>query len=697
MAKDLLFEIGTEELPARFIDPALEALKKLAANEFENLDLKYDGLKALGTPRRLTLYVAGLTERQPDKTEEILGPPVSAAFDAEGHPTKAALGFAKKHGASVEDLKTKETPKGKYLCLIKAVSGKETFELLPDILSRLITSLPFPKSMRWGSHKIRFARPIRWLLALYGKQVVPLEIAGLKAGACTYGHRFMAPDAIEIEDFVGYVRRLREAFVIVEPEERLARTKDEITDAALEVHGEILEDHELLHENANLVEFPYATLGRFDEKFLALPRPVLITAMREHQRYFAVVNKEGHLLPYFVAVNNTKPPDPAILRSGHERVLRARLEDASFYFERDKKTPLAERVKELKNVVYHAQLGTLYEKTKRLEALSAWLARKLAPEKLELAQRAAHLAKADLVTELVQEFPSLQGIMGREYAKLSGEPEEVAEAIYEHYLPLSTGGELPRTVVGSIVALADKMDTLCAFFGIGEKPTGTADPFGLRRAAYGIIEIILKQGYSLSLASFINEALKLLEGFLTREPKEVLIEVKQFIARRLEGSLAGRGFEDDAIRAVLAVGFDDPVDVLKRLEALTKIKKSPDFPSLAVGFKRVMYMTKKLEHKLPFQEKLLVEEAERELYEAYRRVREEVLPHLEAGRYEEVLKALLTLKGPIDRFFDDVFVMVEDETLRTNRLALLQRIAELFLSVADLSFLREESLQVKTQ
>ncbi len=690
MAKDLLFEIGTEELPARFLDPALEALKGLAKEEFEKLALSYEGLKTLGTPRRLTLYVIGLAERQPDKTEEILGPPVSAAFDKEGRPTKAALGFAKKHGISVEELKVKETPKGKYLCLIKKITGQDTFELLPEILKRLIVSLPFPKSMRWGVHKIRFARPIRWLLALYGKRVVPLEIAGLKAQALTYGHRFMAPDPIEIEDFISYVRLLREAFVIVEPEERLARTKEEIINAALKVEGEILEDPELLRENANLVEFPYATLGKFDEKFLALPRPVLITAMREHQRYFAVVDRKGELLPYFVAVNNTKPSDPSILKTGHERVLRARLEDANFYFERDKKTPFAERVKELANVVYHAKLGTLYDKTKRLEALSAWLAKKLAPEKIELAQRAAHLAKADLVTELVQEFPSLQGIMGREYAKLFNEPEEVAEAIYEHYLPLAAGGELPKTTTGAIVALADKMDTLCAFFGIGEKPTGTTDPFGLRRSAYGIIEIILARGYSLSLSAFINEALKLLDEYLEKKPQEVLLEVKQFLARRLEGVLASRGFEKASVRAVMTVGFDDPQDVLTRLEALEKVRKSPDFAALAVGFKRVMNMVKKLKKALPFEEKLLIEEAERELYKAYRRVREEVWPHLEAGQYEKVLGELLTLKGYIDRFFDEIFVMVEDKALRENRLALLQRIAKLFLSVADLSFIEEK-------
>ncbi len=691
MAKDLLFEIGTEELPARFIDPALKALKDLAKAEFERLSLSFGGIKTLGTPRRLTLYVAELSDKQPDRTEEIMGPPKQAAFDQEGNPTKAALGFAQKQGVSVEELKIKQTPKGEYVYVQKKVPGEETIKLLPKVLEKLVTELPFPKTMRWGAYRLRFARPIRWFLALYGKQIVPFEIAGLKASNVTYGHRFMAPNPIEIEDFVGYVRKLREAFVIVEPEERLARTKDEITDAALDVSAKVLEDVELLHENANLIEFPYATLGSFDEKFLALPRPVLITAMREHQRYFAVVNEKGELLPHFIAVNNTRPEDPSLLKAGHERVLRARLEDASFYFERDKKIPLEERVKELAHVGYHAELGSLYDKTKRMEALSAWLAREFAPDKVELALRAAHLAKADLVTELVQEFSSLQGIMGKEYALLSGEPEEVAQAIYEHYLPTTSGGELPQSILGAIVALADKMDTLCAFFGIGEKPTGATDPFGLRRAAYGIIEIILDKELHLSLSAFINEALKLLEEKLKLPREEIHQEVKQFIGKRFEGSLAARGFREDIIKAVMATDFDDLVDTLNRASALKKVYESKDFPELAVAFKRVMNMVKKLDSRLPFQEKFLVEEAEQKLYESYLAVKEETMPLIEAGKYEEALRGFIKLKEPIDFFFDKVFVMVEDEALKNNRLGLLQRIAELFLSVADLSHLREEA------
>ncbi len=692
MAKDLLFEIGTEELPARFIDPALRSLKELAEKELKNLSLSFETVKTLGTPRRLTLYVAELAEAQPDRTEEVLGPPKQVAFDAEGKPTKAAEGFAKKQGVSLEELRVKETPRGEYVFVEKRIPGRKTMDLLPELLERLVTGISFPKSMRWGVHTLRFARPIRWFMALYGRNVVAFELAGVRAEGVTYGHRFMAPDPIEVDGLVDYVRKLREAFVIVEPEERLARTFKEIKDAALAVGGEVLKDQELLEENANLVEFPYATLGRFDEKFLSLPRPVLITAMREHQRYFAVTDARGELLPLFVAVNNTKPDDPAALIAGHERVLRARLEDAKFYFERDLKVPLAERVKELASVVYHAQLGTLYDKVKRLEALSVWLAERLAPDKVEIVRRAAFLSKADLVTELVQEFPSLQGVMGREYALLSGEPPEVAQAIYEHYLPLHAGGELPQSVPGAIVALADKLDTLCAFFGIGERPTGAADPFGLRRAAYGLIEIVLAHGFRFSLTEAIREALRLLEDFVSWN-EELVSEIKKFIGRRLEGALVNRGIDEDVVRAVMAVGYDDLVDTLRRAEALARVRKSADFPALAIGFKRVMNMVKKLDRELPFKEELLVEEEEKDLWRAYLEVKEKSRPHLEAGDYEAALREFLKLKTPIDRFFDKVFVMVEDTALRENRLALLQRIAKLFLSVADLSYLREEAAE----
>ncbi len=692
MAKDLLFEIGTEEIPAHFISPALRSLADLAWQELKKRNLTFESIKTLGTPRRLTLYVGGLAEGQPDREEEVMGPPKSVAFDAQGRPTKAAEGFAKRQGVPLEELRFKETPKGTYVYVKKRLQGQKTIELLPEILTSLVKGISFPKSMRWGSHKLRFARPIRWFLALYGRQVVSFELAGIKAGGVTYGHRFMAPEPIEVEGLVDYVRKLREAYVIVEPEERLARTIEEITNIALSIKASVWKDQELIEENAHLVEFPYAILGSFDAEFLSLPKPVLITAMKEHQRYFAVVDKQGALLPRFIAVNNTKPADPSLLIAGHERVLRARLEDAKFYFERDKEIPLHVRVEGLKSVGYHAKLGSLYDKVLRLEALASWLAQRLAPDYVEEVKRAAHLSKADLLTELVQEFPSLQGIMGKEYALLSGEPEVVAEAIKEHYLPLSAGGDLPKTTAGAILALADKIDTLCAFFAIGERPSGAADPFGLRRAAYGFINIVLAHGFDFSLAALIRKALKELAPFMPQTPEEVVFqEVYDFIGKRLSGELTSRGFGEDLVKAVMAVGFDNLIDTYARLEALKRVKESPDFSALAIGFKRVMNMIKGISQPLSFDESLLLEEAEKALFRQYIRVEQEVLPLIDKKDYYEALRHFIELKQPIDRFFDEVFVMVEDETVKNNRLGLLQRIADLFLRIADLSYLREES------
>ncbi len=693
MGKDLLFEIGTEELPARFINPALQELERLAKEEFEVLGLSFKEIKTLGTPRRLTLYVCELAEYQPDRVEEIIGPPKKVAFDKDGRPTKALEGFAKKQGVSITELRIKQTQKGPYVYVEKRIPGKETKELLLEVLPRLIIRASFPKSMRWSNYKIRFARPIRWLLAIYDGEPVQFEIAGVISGNLTYGHRFMRSEPIEVKDIETYVQGLRKAFVIVEPEKRLACTLDEISRAASSCGGFILEDQDLLEENANLVEFPYAILGSFEEKFLAIPRPVLITAMREHQRYFAVVDAEGRLLPKFVAVNNTKPDDPSLVIAGHERVLKARLEDAKFYFERDKKIALADRVKELSQVGYHARLGSIYDKVKRLEALASWLTRRLKPKKMDIVCRAAWLCKADLVTEIVQEFPSLQGQMGKEYALLSGESEEVAQAIYEHYLPIRADGQLPKSIPGAILAMADKIDTICAFFAIEERPSGASDPYGLRRAAYGFINIVLDKKFVISLKAMIEEALRLLKGFLVHPLEELLPEILAFIGRRLEGELVSRGFANDLVQAVMAVGFDDLADTYRRLEALKRIRESRDFPALAIGFKRVMNMVKKVSQDLPFDETILIEDEEKMLWQSYLETKEGVSPLIEAGRYAEALQQFLKLKQPIDCFFDKVFVMVEDQILRENRLALLQRIAKLFLRIADLSYLREEMLK----
>ena len=687
MAKDLLFEIGCEELPARFIEPALQSMAEEARKLLAESNLAFGDIRTVGTPRRLTLLVYRLSEKQPDRTEEILGPPKKVALNEDGSFTKAALGFAKRQGVEPSELRIKSTPKGEYLCVEKHLPGKETRELLPELLKTLASRIYFPKTMRWGTHEFRFARPIRWLLSLYGKEVIPLEIAGVKSGPYTYGHRFLSPEAVAVESIEEYFETLRKKYVLVDPEERLRVTAEGVREAAQSLGGIAEEDPELLFENANLVEYPFALAGTFPGEYLKLPEALIITAMREHQRYFAVRDREGKLLPGFIAVNNNRPRDPEVLRKGHERVIKARLEDARFYYERDLRIPLPLRVKELSEVMYHARLGTLYEKTERLKSICGFLAEKLFPEKKGLALRAAELAKADLVTEVVGEFPSLQGEMGRIYALAAGEDEEVALALYEQYLPRGSEDRVAQSRVGILLSLGDKLDTLSAFFVIGERPTGAADPYGLRRSAYGLLKTILYHRLHLSLRellSFTLFVLKRQESFRFNKA-EVLAELLAFLGKRLEGEFLAQGFPLAEVRAVLKVGFDDPYEAYLRLSALHKVRQSSDFEALSVGFKRVLNMVKKLTTRLSLNEEGLKEPAEKALREAFLEVRDRAEPLLEARRYEEALRAFTRLKLPIDRFFDEVFVMVEDRVLRENRLALLQEIADLFLRVADLS------------
>ena len=687
MSRDLLFEIGCEELPARFIEPALKSLSAEAQSLLSQAALNFQEIRTLGTPRRLTLYVKGLPEKQPDRREEILGPPKRVAFDQEGRPTPAALGFARKQGVDLSQIQIKQTPKGEYLVVEKRIPGRKTLKILPEILQKLLERIYFPKRMRWGNYDFTFARPIRWLLALFGEEVVPLEVAGVKSNRFTYGHRFLAPQPLEIKNFQAYLHLLKEAYVLVDPAQRLEATRKEVFQAAKSVGGQPEEDPELLLENAHLVEFPFALAGNFPREYLELPEPLLITAMREHQRYFAVRDGEGKLLPAFVAVNNNRPRDLALLRAGHEKVLRARLEDARFYYHRDLEISLEDRVQELSGVIYHAALGSLLEKTERLKALSGYLAERLFPQVKAFALRAAELAKADLVSEVVGEFPSLQGEMGRIYAYKAGEPPEVAEALFEQYLPRGAEEQVARSPCGIILSLADKTDHLAAFFGIGERPSGAADPYGLRRTAYGLLKTLLRNKLSLSLRELFTFALWLLKNqdFLKRPTSETLTEILEFLHRRLEGEFLSQGYPLDEVRAVLQVGADDPLEAQQRLRALHALRQQPEFAALAVAFKRVMNMVRGLPERYPVSEDLFEKEEERTLYQVSLEVKRTLEPLLAARRYSEALVLFTRLKEPIDRFFDEVFVMVKEEALRKNRLGLLQSIAEDFLKVADLS------------
>lgn len=684
MQHELLFEIGTEEIPAGYIVPALGQLEKILGERLTALALPYSSLRTAATPRRLAVSISGLAERQPDRQEEILGPPKKAAFDQNGQPTPAAIGFAKKNGAEVESLQILATPKGEYLMVRVEQIGRPTSELLAELLPEVVTSLNFPKSMRWGAGRTSFARPIQWLLAVYGGKTVPFTLDTITSSNTTSGHRFMARGPFPATCFSDYVETLRTAQVMVDPTERRAAVLAEITKAAQQAGGTILPDEELVDTVCNLVEKPFAICGTFEERFLALPREVLITSMREHQKYFAVVDATGKLMPHFIAVNNTDTRDAKLAADGHQRVIRARLEDAFFFFKEDQRKTLADRVEDLTGVIFQHKLGTMLDKTKRVTTLAGLLAKKLAPQHLAHAERAALLAKTDLLTDMVGEFPTLQGAIGRDYALLGGETEAVATAIREHYLPVRAGGPLPASIPGALVGMADRLDSITGCFGIGQIPTGTTDPFGLRRLSLGLLNIINAMGFSLSLAEFVDQALSLYGDKLTIPQSDARRNVLEFIKGRFSNDLTGQGIPAEAVEAVTSVSFDDPVDCKHRINALMAISGQEAFTVLAGSFKRVINIIKE-NNDITVQTELLTEGAEQKLHAAYLAVRAEATPLLAASDYEGALGVILKMKEPVDTFFEEVMVMAEDEKVRANRLNLLTAIARLFLRIGDFS------------
>ena len=684
MAKELLLEIGTEEIPARFLPPALE---EMAASFRKLLDAERIGVGEIltwGTPRRLALVAREVADSQAEVTEEIIGPPKAVAVDASGKPSPAAQGFARAQGVEVGDLIEVDTPRGVYLAVSKSTVGRPTAECLPELLPGFILGLSFPKSMRWGAETITFARPIHWIVARFSGEVIPFELGDVASGGETFGHRFLAPQAIEVADGQGYVAALKEAKVIVDPAERGALLEQELSQAAAGVNGEVVPNPGLLEENTFLVEYPSVVVGSFEDEFLALPDEVLITSMREHQRYFSLIGKDGRLLPHFIAVNNTLTRDPNVVQQGHERVIRARLSDAMFFYQEDAKVPLENRVDALKGVVFHSLLGTSYEKMERFRDLAAALARQLTPELTDKVKRAATLCKADITTEMVGEFPSLQGVMGRIYAGLSGEAPDTCEALFTHYLPRHADDELPPDKIGALVGLADRLDTICGCFGVGLSPTGTADPYGLRRHALAVIRILRSQELHLDLAEAVGLALELLKGKISRTPEETAAEVLDFFQTRLQNLLLTEGFDHETITAVLAAGWRDVVDAADKVRALHEVRQSPDFPALAMAFKRVINIAQGAEPGEVDQE-LFEHGEENILYQSTALMGSQVAEALEQRDYAEVCRALAGLKGPVDAFFDKVLVMAEDERLRRNRLALLVRISQTFLKMADFS------------
>jgi glycyl-tRNA synthetase beta chain len=688
MASDLLIEIGTEEIPAGYLTKALRDFGMMMEKALsENRISMGDPLLPQGTPRRMVLTGRNIADRQEDTVQEIMGPPKHVAFDRDGRPTMAAEGFAKKLGVDVGELALVQTPKGEYLYVKRQIRGRPAPEILAEVIPKIIAELPWPKSMRWGSVGFSFVRPIHWVLAIFGGSTIPFEVAGLRSGNQTRGHRFLAPEPVEVGGIEDYFEGLERGFVVVDPSKREAMIRDGVGKAAESVGGVVGEDSELLATVTHLVEYPSAVCGGFDPDFLRLPEAVLITSMRTHQKYFAVYGEGGSLMPNFVAVNNTLARDPAVVRKGHERVLRARLSDASFFFNEDRKRPLLSRLEDLKRVIYQADLGTSYAKVQRVAALSAYLAGIFLPAQVAEAALAAKLAKCDLVTQMVSEFPDLQGVMGEAYARLEGYDLEIAGAIREHYLPIRAEGDLPVGALGAVVGLADRMDTVVGCFAVGLEPTGAADPFALRRHAIAILRIAEDRGWDLSIRGFIAKAAVRLSAEIRSDEGLVLEKVEGFIRERYKQMFLRRGYEAELIDAVFSVKFDQIADVRLRVEALHRfVGESEEFKGLALTFKRVSNILKGQEAHHTADPAVFTDTEEKALWDACGAVDHELASRLIRRDYDGALNLLIRLKQPVDDLFDGVEILTKkSQTLRENRLGLLQKVSRTFLSIADLS------------
>ena len=681
MARDLLFEIGVEEIPASYVRPALNQLAESLERELTGARLSYESLSTLATPRRMTVIVRGVADSQTSETKVVTGPPAKIAFGEDGAPTKAATGFAKSQGVDVSAL----VVAGNYVQVEVTDDGGPAEDVLPRLLAAAADTLTFPKTMKWGPDR-RFARPIRWLVALLGDEVLNLTYANVTAGRATRGLRVWSPGPHEVVDADSYETLLKDNYVIADHRKRQATIASETSDAARACGGRLVEDLDLLREVTFLTEYPTVCAGRFDERFLKLPRDVIVAAMKGHQRYFAVESGDGKLLPHFLCVVNAPRDHHDVIRQGNERVLESRLDDAEFYWHEDTRSPLESKVVALKKVVWLEGVGSLYEKTERLEALAAAIARVIAPDALDTAVRAARLSKADLVTEMVRdgkEFTELQGIMGREYALQSSEPPEVASAIYEHYLPRFAGDALPNGPAGTILSIADKIDSIVGCFSVGLIPTGSQDPYALRRQAIGLVRIIDEGRLPLSLGELIREAARGY-GADGSDLEELAANVLSFLRLRARTLFIDSGHAYDLVDAVLESSFDSLVGVRPRLAALTHFRAEDDFAGLVIGSRRAMNILKG-QVTVEFVPGTLVEPASKSLNDVRETVAAGVEAAIAAGDYDSAVRELLGLRKPIDTFFNEVMVMADDPKLREARLGLLGEIKDLFMRVADFS------------
>ncbi len=703
---ELFFEVGVEEIPAREVDVAIRALQENVTTRLAELRLSHGTVRCAATPRRLVLVVPELQLRQEDLEKELAGPPAQAAY-RDGAPTKAAMGFAKSAGVEVDQLFTKDTPKGPYVFASVHEKGQESRALLPELLRQALLGIPFTRTMRWGNETEAFIRPMQWMVALLGAELLPVRFADVEAGRQSRGHRFMAPEPFVVTSAEQHAAELEKRFVVLDPKQRRERILSSARALARSVGGQLREDDELIEEVVQLVENPMAWVTHFDRKFLEIPDQVLISEMKNHQRYLSVVDEAGRLMPHFVVVGNSRVEDEARVLDGYRRVLSARFADGAFFFQEDQKRPLFSRVDDLKKVQFHRSLGSSYAKVQRIARLSFWLASELGletgPERSSdeiraLAEklspggavsfasklaRTAFLAKADLTTRMVFEFPELQGVMGAAYARQAGESEDVVLGIEEHYLPRNASDRLPTGHLGAVVGLADRLDTISGIFSVGKGPTGAADPFGLRRAALGVINVLRAQGWHLSLDKAVRAGLEGIDAAKKRDATEVEPEVLEFFRARLRGVLVSEdALETDEAEAVLSAGADDVVDAGLRGRALAELRGRPEFEPVKVAFKRVSNILRN-QAKGEFDVAVLVEPAEKHLLLELEQVEARVSKARSGREFGRAFSHIASLRPAVDRLFEEVMVMAEDQKLRNARLALLARVEALFAPLAD--------------
>ena len=686
--ENCLVELGTEELPPK----ALKSLGEAFATQFEaaltQADLSFDSVSWFAAPRRLAVYVSGLAEGQADKVVEKRGPAVSAAFDADGNPTKAAQGWARGNGIDVADAERLVTDKGEWLLHKAHVPGQSVVELLEGLINQAVSKLPIPKPMRWGNYNTQFIRPVHTLCVLYGSEVVNVSVLGLTSGRVVQGHRFHGEGRFELDHADNYASALEQQYVLADFEARKDKVRQQLEDAAQSLSLKPDYNEDLLEEIASLVEWPVVLQAGFDEAFLAVPKEALIYTMKDDQKYVPLLDSDGALSNIFLFVTNIESRDASQVISGNEKVIRPRLADAEFFFNSDKKTTLESRLESLETVLFQKQLGTLKEKSERISALSAFIASQIDANETQAA-RAGLLAKTDLMSNMVMEFPDVQGVMGKYYALNDGEDAPVAEALYEQYMPRFAGDALPSSGVSASVALADKLDTLVGIFGIGQLPKGDKDPFALRRAAIGVLRIVTELSLPLDLETLVSKAIDVYGDKLTNA--ETQSQVVDFVLGRFTALLQDQAIAIDVIQAVAARRPTKPADYLARVHAVDKFRALEEAEALAAANKRVANILAKqnveVTDTVNIDESLLAEEAEKALYVELKAAQEEVDIAVPSQDYTRILTALATLRNVIDNFFDNVMVMADDEAVKNNRLALLSLLRQLFLTTADISIL----------